>query len=341
MGSQARKQTGAAKASLAERMAAWWNGRDPVPIVRAPTAEATLALATDTSLPSSQRPFGKNELRLKALAIAWGADRFAPGSKEIDGHLLGAIFEAAEQSGGIGFIGADPAIMNACRSRTERPIFAAEWRAGCLDRARDVVKTVIMASAEIDRPLPFPERKLEGLVSLDAFTFAGQKPGLVSRAYKSLSGTGRWAAMDLTRTGDDPPTAPFESAFARPQLATAEEIDHLMWGAGFVSVTRQDVSEMVVKAVRGSIVSMGAALDAALKNDLRGPDGEKMLLELARDVESWRARKAALEDGSLCAHLWIADKDPAKKADAAVWTPVEKVLATPKEVRVDAKAMAN
>ena len=306
---------------LFARIGAWWEGRDYIPddtltltrVVQAPREDV------DTGPPIGQRPMGKAEIRLKALSLAWGAERFAPGSQEIDERLLGAIFESVERSGGLGFLGADPAILNACRGRTERPIFAAEWRAGCLDRERDLVKTVILAPADLDRPLAFPERKLEGLVSVDAFAFAAQKPSLITRAYKSLSGTGRWAVLDVTRTGDETPQEGFASAFARPQLTTAEDIDSLLWAAGFVAVKRENVTAMMVRAVRSGIAQMGKTLDSAIKQDLKGPDGEQMLRELAWDVQSWRARMQALEAGKLTANLWIADKDPGKKADAILW----------------------
>lgn len=317
-----RKTAPELRISLAARIAAWSDGVDEAPVDALTLTEVVTEPRgdVDTGPPPGVRPQGKNELRVKALQLAWGTERFSPGSEELDEHLLSTIFEAVERSGGIGFLGADPAILNACRGRTERPIFAAEWRAGCLERLRDLVKTVILAPAELDRPLAFPERKLEGLVSMDAFAFAGQKPGPVTRAHKSLSGTGRWAALDLTRTGDETPQEPFAASLGKPQLATPEEIDGLLRAAGFVAVKRQNVTSLVVRAVRQGIVPMGHALDSAMKQDLRGPEGEEMLREPAWDVQSWRARMQALEAGTFSADMWIADKDPAKKAQAQVWT---------------------
>jgi hypothetical protein len=307
------------RGDLMGRFGAWWDGRDYV----APELTLTIEAAppkenVDTGAPPRARPQTKSEIRVKALQLAWGADRFGPGSVDLDGRLLDTVFETMERSGGVGFIGADPALLNMCRGRTERPVFAAEWRAGCLDAERELTQGVLLSGADIDRPLTLPDNKLEGLISLDAFAYADHKAGLAGRAYKTLSGTGRWAALDITRTTPRTPAEAFASAWAEPQLVTADEIDAMLWATGFVAVKRENMTEQVIKAARAQLARMGEALDTAVKAGLDGREGALMLQELAWDVQSWRARLRALEGGALAVHLWTADKDPARKAAAVV-----------------------
>ncbi len=314
------------RAEFAGRVAAWWDGRD---YVAAPPAEPSEADVTHFDMSVKQREAidiqdgkappksqTKLQLRMRALQLAWGEQRFAPGSDLLDNKLLDMVFETANQAGALGFIGADPSLMSSCRDRTDRSLFAAEWRPGCLDVSKKSVSGVVISGADIDRPLCFPDRKIEGMLSVDAFAFADHKPGLAGRVFKALTGTGRWVAMDMVRNTPKTPAPAFASAWAEPQLVTAEEVDAVLKATGFVAVRREDVTSMLVKAARHGITGLGAALERAMKEGLDGPDGAVVLQEVAWEIQTWQARLRAMEGGALSAFMWIADKDPVLRVRA-------------------------
>src|SRR5579871_6606260 len=343
----------APKGDLSGRFGAWWNGKDYVPPDPAEAGEASPAaapaaakpasapppapvketapalaetakpapppeLAPPSSLdaPSGVRPAGGPDLRLKALSALWGAERLGPGSPELDSQLLDPLFDVIDKPGDLAFIGADPALILSARSRSERVFHAAEWRTPCIDRIRELVPTAEIIASDADRPRGFGEGNLAGLISIDAFAFADHKAGLAARAFRALNASGRWMALDITRTTGKTPAECFASAWAEPQLGSAKEIEDLLKLAGFFGVTHIPLTGKMLLAAQSGFRQLGEALDQAVKAGLAGREGAIFLQELTWELQTWRARCRALEGGALSVNLWIADKDPANAIQA-------------------------
>jgi hypothetical protein len=247
-------------------------------------------------------------LRIKALEMLWGEGRLAPGSVVLDSRLLDAVLDQADRPGDIGFIGVDAALLSAFASRSERKALAAEWRSGCVARMRELAPEADIAACDIDRPRGFADSSLEGVVSFEAFAYSDHKAGLVSRVHRSLNDNGRWVFLDTTRTTNKTPPQAFASAWAEPQLATADEVEELLTLAGFGAVQKVPMTEQVLEAARIGYARLSQALEDAASNGLSGHEGALFLQELAWEAQSWRARIRALEGGALEVNLWIANK---------------------------------
>ena len=256
------------------------------------------------------------DLRLKAVTSLWGAERLVPGSSEMDAQLLDLVFDAADKPGDIGFIGADAALLNAARSRSDRKLHAAEWRTDCIEYLRALAPAADVMPSETDRPRGLGEGNLEGLVSVEAFAYADHKAGLASRAYRALSATGRWVVLDTVRHTAKTPAKCFASAWAEPQLTTTNEIEELLKLAGFAGVAHITMTAEVMAAARSGYKQLGEVLDSAVKAGLSGREGAIFLQELTWEIQTWRARMRAFEGGALSVDLWIADKDPTRAAAA-------------------------
>ena len=342
-----------AKGELVRRLGAWWNGADYIPgapveesepvvaakalliakIVPPPAPEPSPAPArappvvSETSqeletVPSKSTAAPQRaeensiDLRLKAVTALWGAERLVPGSAEMDAQLLDLVFDAADKPGDIGFIGADAALLNAARSRSDRKFHAAEWRTDCIEYLRALAPAADVMASETDRPRGLGEGNLEGLLSIEAFAYADHKAGLASRAYRALSVTGRWVVLDTVRHTAKTPAKCFASAWAEPQLTTTNEIEELLKLAGFAGVAHISMTDAVMAAARAGYKQLGEVLDSAVKAGLSGREGAIFLQELTWEIQTWRARMRAFEGGALSVDLWIADKDPLRAASA-------------------------
>lgn len=251
-------------------------------------------------------------VRVRALETLWGEGRLAPGSSHLDTRLLDAVLELADNPGGIGFIGADAALLTAFASRSDRLAIAAEWRGGCLARTQALAPKAMVSACDVDRPTCFGDKALEGMVSIEAFAYSDHKAGLVGRVHRALSESGRWVFLDTTRNTAKTPPEAFASAWANPQLSTADEIESLLKLAGFRSVRKVAMTEVVLAAAREGYTRLSGTLEAAAGNGLAaGSEGALFLQELAWEAQSWRARLRALEGGALEVNLWIADKSEA------------------------------
>jgi hypothetical protein len=252
--------------------------------------------------------------RLRALAAMWGEGRFGPASAMLDSYLLDAIEGAPDKGGAVGFIGADPALIAECANRFHRPIRASEWRPGCVGLISGAVADVEAAAGDIDRPKVFPEGAMGVILSVDAFAYSDHKAGLVSRVYRALSDTGRWVMLDITRTTARTPPEAFASAWAEPQIAPAEDIEELLSHAGFQSVRRAVVTDMMLQTVKAAFAQVPARLEQAAAAMREGREGAKFLQEFTWELTAWRARKKALEGGALAIDLWIAEKTASVEA---------------------------
>jgi hypothetical protein len=250
-------------------------------------------------------------VRVHALETLWGEGRLAPGSAHLDTQLLDAVLELADKPGGIGFVGADAALLTAFASRSDRPTIAAEWRGGCLARTQALAPKATLSACDVDRPTCFGDKTLEGMVSIEAFAYSDHKAGLVGRVHRALSDSGRWVFLDTTRNTAKTPPEAFASAWANPQLSTAEEIEGLLKLAGFRSVRKVAMTNIVLAAARAGYLQLSGTLETAAGNGFTGHEGALFLQELAWEAQSWRARMRALEGGALEVSLWIADKTEA------------------------------
>jgi len=266
--------------------------------------------AFEAATPEPQ-PAGDSEIRIKALETLWGEGRLAPGSIMLDAQLLDAVLDQTDKQGDVGFIGVDGALLSGFASRSERKALAAEWRPGCLTRVKELAPKADITACDIDRPRSFAEHSLEGVVSFEAFAYADHKAGLVGRVYRSLTGTGRWVFLDTTRTTKKTPPEAFASAWAEPQLATADEIEELLTLAGFGSVQKLPMTGLVLQAAREGYAQLSQVLENATQSGLAGREGARFLQELAWEAQSWRARMRALEGGALEVNLWVACKGEA------------------------------
>ncbi len=258
------------------------------------------------------------DLRIRAVTALWGAERLVPGSADLDQRILDMVFDAANGPGDIGFIGADAALLNAARGRSDRAIHAAEWRTDCVEHIRALAPDADVQPSDTDRPRGLGEGNLEGLISIEAFAYADHKAGLVARAHRALSANGRWIVLDTVRHSTKTPAECFASAWAEPHLTTSHEVEELLMLAGFAGVTHVCLTSDVLGAARAGYKQLGEVLDAAVRSGLEGREGAIFLQELTWEIQSWRARMRAFEGGALSVDLWIADKDPTRAANAAM-----------------------
>ena len=233
-------------------------------------------------------------IRIKALETIWGEGRLAPGSATLDGMMLDAVLEHADRLGGVGFIGSDAALLNAFATRSERAAHAAEWRAGCAERLKALAPKAVIETCELDRPRGFGDHTLEGVVSCEAFAFADHKAGLAHKVCRSLTEHGRWVFLDTTRNTTKTPPEAFASAWAEPQLLTNDDIHEYLQHAGFGTVKKVAVTELVLSAAREGYARLAQVLEGAATRGLGGREGALFLQELAWEAQSWRARTRAL-----------------------------------------------
>ena len=269
-----------------------------------PAMETKVAEAAPEPLPEIDTA----SIRIKALETIWGEGRLAPGSATLDSMMLDAVLEHADRLGGVGFIGSDAALLNAFATRSERAAHAAEWRAGCAERLKALAPKAVIEACELDRPRGFGDHTLEGVVSCEAFAFADHKAGLAHKVCRSLTEHGRWVFLDTTRNTAKTPPEAFASAWAEPQLLTNDDIHEYLQHAGFGSIRKEPVTELVLSAAREGYARLAQVLEGAATQGLGGREGALFLQELAWEAQSWRARTRALEGGALEVNLWVADR---------------------------------
>lgn len=253
-------------------------------------------------------PLDPAGVRIKALETLWGEGRLAPGSFSLDTKMIDLVLELADKPGDIGFVGADGALLNAFVAQSDRKALATEWRAACVTRLNELVPAATITAGEVDRPRGFTDNSLQAVASVEAFAYADHKAGLVGRVFRALDDKGRWVFLDTTRTTKKTPPQAFASAWAEPQLATNDEIEELLKLAGFKTVQKVSVTELVLAASKQGYANLAQVLESAAGNGFTGREGALFLQELAWEAQSWRARTRALEGGALEMSLWIADK---------------------------------
>ncbi len=137
---------------------------------------------------------------------------------------------------------------------------------------------------------------------MEAFAYADHKAGLVGRVFRALDDKGRWVFLDTTRTTKKTPPQAFASAWAEPQLATNDEIEELLKLAGFKTVQKASVTELVLAASRQGYANLAQVLESAAQQRLHRPRRRAVpagagvgSAELARHDAGARRRRAGDE----------------------------------------------
>jgi hypothetical protein len=322
---------------VAGRFGAWWNGRDYVPPVEgdaapeAPAAAKPVAakpaapapapepvpelppapiaeLPAAPAAPSAAVALDGGEIRIRALETLWGEGRLSPGSFALDTRMIDAALELADRPGAVGFIGADASLLNAFAAQSDRKPIATEWRSACVSRLNELVANAAVAVGEVDRPRGFEDGSLPAVISVEAFAYSDHKSGLVGRVFRALDAGGRWVFLDTTRSTKKTPPQAFASAWAEPLLSTNDEIEELLQLAGFKTVRRISVADLVLSAAKQGYANLSQVVESAADTGLTGREGALFLQELAWEAQSWRARMRAIEGGALEMNLWVADR---------------------------------
>jgi hypothetical protein len=322
---------------VAGRFGAWWNGRDYVPPVEGdaapeapaaakpaaakPTAPAPAPepvpelppapiaeLPAAPAAPSAAVALDGGEIRIRALETLWGEGRLSPGSFALDTRMIDAALELADRPGAVGFIGADASLLNAFAAQSDRKPIATEWRSACVSRLNELVANAAVAVGEVDRPRGFEDGSLPAVISVEAFAYSDHKSGLVGRVFRALDAGGRWVFLDTTRSTKKTPPQAFASAWAEPLLSTNDEIEELLQLAGFKTVRRISVADLVLSAAKQGYANLSQVVESAADTGLTGREGALFLQELAWEAQSWRARMRAIEGGALEMNLWVADR---------------------------------
>jgi hypothetical protein len=322
---------------VAGRFGAWWNGRDYVPPVEgdaapeAPPAAKPVAvkpaapapapepvpelppapiaeLPAAPAAPSAAVALDGGEIRIRALETLWGEGRLSPGSFALDTRMIDAALELADRPGAVGFIGADASLLNAFAAQSDRKPIATEWRSACVSRLNELVANAAVSVGEVDRPRGFEDGSLPAVISVEAFAYSDHKSGLVGRVFRALDAGGRWVFLDTTRSTKKTPPQAFASAWAEPLLSTNDEIEELLQLAGFKTVRRISVADLVLSAAKQGYANLSQVVESAADTGLTGREGALFLQELAWEAQSWRARMRAIEGGALEMNLWVADR---------------------------------
>ena len=253
-------------------------------------------------------PLNGEAVRIRALETLWGEGRLAPGSFALDTRIIDLALELADRPGVVGFIGADATLINAFMALSDRKAVATEWRPACVARLNELAANASVTLGEVDRPRGFEEGSLPAIVSVEAFAYADHKAGLVGRVCRALDAGGRWVFLDTTRRTKKTPPQAFASAWAEPQLATNDEIEELLQLAGFKTVRRASVADLILAAAKQGYANLAQMVENSATAGLSGREGALFLQELAWEAQSWRARIRALEGGALETNLWVADR---------------------------------
>jgi hypothetical protein len=322
---------------VAGRFGAWWNGRDYVPPVEGDAApEAPAAAKPAAAKPAAPAPAPEpvpelppapiaelpaapaapsaavaldgGEIRIRALETLWGEGRLSPGSFALDTRMIDAALELADRPGAVGFIGADASLLNAFAAQSDRKPIATEWRSACVSRLNELVANAAVSVGEVDRPRGFEDGSLPAVISVEAFAYSDHKSGLVGRVFRALDAGGRWVFLDTTRSTKKTPPQAFASAWAEPLLSTNDEIEELLQLAGFKTVRRISVADLVLSAAKQGYANLSQVVESAADTGLTGREGALFLQELAWEAQSWRARMRAIEGGALEMNLWVADR---------------------------------
>ena len=238
------------------------------PEAQSPTEPPSRSLPSPTRPLRPRRRCDGGEIRIRALETLWGEGRLSPGSFALDTHLIDAALELADRPGAIGFIGADASLLNAFAAQSDRKPIATEWRAACVSRLNELVANADVTVGEVDRPRGFQDGSLPAIVSVEAFAYADHKAGLVGRVFRALDAGGRWVFLDTTRRTKKTPPQAFASAWAEPQLSTNDEIEELLTLAGFKTIRRVSVADLVLASAKQGYANLAQVIESAASSGL-------------------------------------------------------------------------
>lgn len=281
------------------RFKAWWEGEDFDPAA-AEAALAEAAEAVDAAGPTATAPSPDLELfepetpplspRFEALFRLWGEHRITPGDAAEEGQIgqrLGLVGEAALAIIGpghaapiIAVAGGFPGAITAheWRDDTRAACEAAVARAGLAARVR-------VAPADLDT-IHFASESVDGLWSVDDFTYADHAAGLAHQITRALK-PGAAALIDTYSAEQGAALAPsFATAFAEPHLRAHAALCEMFHDCGLRLEHDDDISAAHVALAKRGFKRLEEALAAAAQGGL----GVHTLREIAWEAEAWRAR---------------------------------------------------
>lgn len=253
--------------------------------------------------------------RVAALEAIWGVGQFVPGDPRFDMELAEALDLIVATRKTVLTLGVNLPTLEAIADVTSARITALDWREPCvgqiqagLGRLTNRIEVKLSDIERMNVGIP-PEGGFAGLVSVDAFTYADYKPGLVSKAHRLLRPGAVWAVLDYVGEAELVPSGAFASAWAQPQLCGARTLPRLLTEGGFQVMSDDTATERLLGAAGRAIRGLPGRLDDFVAQ-AQGPAGALALRELAWELQSWRTRMRVLGTRGLQARLIIARRGP-------------------------------
>jgi hypothetical protein len=253
--------------------------------------------------------------RIAALEAIWGAGLFVPGDPRIDMELAEALDLVVATRKTILTLGVNLPTLEAISDVTSARLLALDWREPCVARVQAglgrLMNRISVKLSDIERMNigVAPEGGFAGFVSVDAFTYADYKPGLVSQAFKLLRPGAVWAILDYVGETEALPAGAFASAWAQPQVCGHRTLPRLLIEGGFEVMSDDTATERLLGAANRAVRSLPARLDDFAAH-AQGAKGALALRELAWELQTWRTRMRILGTRALEARLIIARRGP-------------------------------
>ena len=249
--------------------------------------------------------------RLLALECLWGEGRLSPSDAALEAEIAEALGLVVATTKTVGLLAASPMQMVTAADVTSAQLRIHEPRAAVLSRMVEVAerfgKRAQTQGCDYDRP-QFPMRSLDGMISVDAFTFSDHKPGLAASAYKGLKPKATWAILDWCAAELLPGSA-FASAWAEPQPPRPGAIPELLAECGFKVRDDLCVTGRVLARAEGALKKLARRIDALETAAAGGGLMRLTLKEMLWEAQSWRERADLMAAGALECRLILAERE--------------------------------
>lgn len=276
------------------KFGAWWNGSE--------FDEAAVNAAIEAALAeeeSESKDAGEQELfeepdetnpRLLALARLWGGERIMPGDSAVEAEQVSRL--GLNEQSVLYVLGPGLAAPLASASGAHPgQIVALEWRDETREslmqgvRRAKLAGRVSMQAVDLDTYTPAVD-SMEGLLSLDDFTYAANAPRLAQQITKALK-PNACAIIETYCAIPAPATAPaFASSFAEPQLRPAGDLADLFTEAGLAVEANDDVTAEHQGLARAGFKRLEQIVAAAVEQQV----DLHVLREVAWEAAAWKAR---------------------------------------------------
>ena len=268
-------------------------------------AKPALKRASVDPLPIPQNP------RILALECLWGEGRLAPSDAGLEAEIAEALGLVVATTKTVGLLGVSSAQALAAADVTSAKLRVHEPREPLLARIVDVSERfggrAQTQTCEFDRP-QFPMRSLDGLISVDAFTYADHKPGLATAAYKALNPGATWCIVDWCAAELLPGSA-FASSWSEPQPARPGATASLLEDCGFKVKDDACITGRVLSRAETALNKLGERIDAFEAAAASGGLMRLTLKEMLWEAQSWRERADLMAAGALEYRLIVAERE--------------------------------